>query len=230
MTNVDFEVLDGAAPRHVTVAVEEVLLAGYTGRERAAVLAHIEELRTLGVAPPPRVPMVYVAPPTLLTTDSRIQVRTSHTSGEAEFVLVQTPGGLLVGVGSDHTDRQQEAIDVAQSKRACPKVLSRQLWRHTEVAAHWDQLEICAWITSDGNRRVYQQGTLAAFMGVDELLGQIRQAGHPELDRRIIFGGTLAVEGGFVYGERFECRLHDPVLNRFLSCDYAVSIGPLAEW
>jgi hypothetical protein len=93
------------------------------------------------------------------------------------------------------------------------------------VDDHWDHIEICAWVTSDGNRRVYQQGTLAAFLEAEDLLAEIRQAGHTELQRRLIFSGTLAVTGGFVYGDRFECRLHDPVLDRALTCDYTIAIS-----
>jgi hypothetical protein len=222
VTEIEFELLDRATRRPMSVPIEEVLLAGYTGRDQAGVMAHIRELETLGVAPPPRVPMVYVAPPELLSTGNRIDVRAPHTSGEVEFFLVPRQDGLLVGVGSDHTDRDAEAVDVAQSKRLCPKVLSRQVWRHADIADHWDQLEISAWVTCKGERTLYQHGTLGEFLSVDALLEEIRRAGHTNLAGRLIFGGTLAVAGGFVYSDRFECRLHDPVLDRRLTCDYTI--------
>jgi len=209
-------------PREVSLPIDEVLLAGYTGRDRASVLEHIHELESLGVAPPPRVPMVYVVDPGLLTTDDRIVVRSSRTSGEVEFFLIPTSDGLLVGLGSDHTDREHEAIDVAASKSLCPKVISREVWRLADVADHWDDLEIGAWATVDGKRRVYQEGTLASFLRVDDLLDEVRGAGHKALERRLIFGGTLAVSGGFAYADRFECRLRDPVLERALSLRYVV--------
>ena len=218
MTNLTLQL----AGQAISISIEEVLLAGYTGRDQASVKAHIRELETLGVAPPPRVPMVYVVPPDLLTTGDRVEVRAPHTSGEVEFFLVHAPEGLLVGVGSDHTDRDAEALDVAQSKAMCQKVLSREVWRHADVADHWDQLQIASWVTSAGQRTLYQQGTLAEFLSVEDLFTELRRAGHPQLDGRVIFGGTLAVAGGFVYADRFECRLRDPVLDRMLTCDYAI--------
>src|SRR5437588_13011976 len=50
----------------LSIDVEQVLLSGYTGRDRAHVLEHIQELERLGIAPPPRVPMVYEVPAELL--------------------------------------------------------------------------------------------------------------------------------------------------------------------
>ena len=227
MTELRFEIVAVGTRERVSVQVEvdEILLAGYTGRDRAAVQQHIDELQTLGVAPPPCVPMVYVVPPSLVTMDGCIEVRSPHTSGEVEFFLVQTPAGLLVGVGSDHTDRHQEAIDVAQSKRACPKVLSREVWRQADVARQWDRLEISSWVTSEGTRTRYQSGTLASFLSVDDLLREVHQAGHTNLEGRLIFGGTLAVRDGFIYADRFECRLRDPVLDRSLVCEYAIAVA-----
>jgi hypothetical protein len=58
----------------IDVAVDQVLLVGYSGRYRDAVLAHIRELELLGVRPPERVPAIYVVAPELLTTASRLLV------------------------------------------------------------------------------------------------------------------------------------------------------------
>lgn len=208
----------------MTLEISEVLLAGYTGRDQHSVREHIRELQALGVAPPPRVPMVYTVEASLLTTGAEIRVHTTQTSGEVEFVLVPSSDGLLIGVGSDHTDRKHEAIDVAESKRLCAKVVSREVWPYDEIKDHWDQLEISSWVTPNEDRRLYQQGTLAAFLPVDDIMREVRAAGHADLEGRAVFGGTLAAPGGFVYGDRFECRLHDRVLNRSLSCAYSVRV------
>src|SRR5437899_4671260 len=155
--------LDGrATPTSFEVA--QVLLAGYTGRDRSTVVAHIQELAALGVAPPERVPAIFVVAPELLSTESRIEVRTDHTSGEAEFYLVSSGDALLVGVGSDHTDRQHEAINVAESKTMCAKVLSTTVWRYPDLHDHWDQIRLRAWVTHADSRRLYQEGPLEAFM------------------------------------------------------------------
>jgi hypothetical protein len=212
---------DGRATS-VSVPVRRVLLAGYTGRDRAKVLEHIHELEELGVAPPERVPMVYVVGPELLTTEPRVAVSGPETAGEVEFYLVPTADGLLVGVGSDHTDRKHEAIDVAASKALCPKIASREAWRYDDVRDHWDRIEIRSWVTDDTGRRLYQDGHLDAFMTVEDVLEEVRRAGRPDLEGHVVFGGTLPTTGGFVYGRRFETELHDPVLGRRLTCAYDV--------
>lgn len=56
------------------VVLTRAVAAGYTGRNRDAVNHHIEELKQLGVAPPPRVPMLYPLIPSLVTNDSEISV------------------------------------------------------------------------------------------------------------------------------------------------------------
>jgi hypothetical protein len=208
----------------VEVAFDEVILVGYTGRDRAAVLNHIRELETLGVAPPQRVPAIYAVNADLVTTAARLTVRTADTSGEAEFFMLHSPLGVLVGVGSDHTDRKQEAIDVAASKAMCGKVISRHVWRLSAVAAHWDGLELRAWTTDGAGRHLYQSGKLDALLVVPELLAEVEAAGIVAA-RKLIFGGTLPTIGGFSFGHRFEVELHDPVLQRTLSCAYDIVLG-----
>jgi hypothetical protein len=203
------------------LAFDEVILVGYTGRDRTAVLEHIRELETLGVAPPDRVPAIYRVAADLVTSDSRLTVSGPSTSGEAEFFVLHSPFGVLIGVGSDHTDREHEAIDVAASKALCGKVISRQVWRFSDVAAHWDQLELRAWTTDDAGRELYQSGSLGTLLGVPDLLAEVAAAGIV-VDQKLIFGGTLPTIGGFTFGQRFEVELHDPVLERTLRCAYDV--------
>ena len=207
----------------ITVSISEVLLAGYTGRDRAAVLEHIRELEELGVAPPPRVPMVYTIAPELTTLDDSLTVEHGETSGETEIYLVPTADGLLVGTGSDHTDRKHEAIDVAESKSMSSKVLSRDVWRYDDVRDHWDTLEIRSWVTDAQGRRLYQEGRLDSFLTVEAVHEELKKLGH-ETEGRLIFGGTLPAIGGLAYGRRFEGELHDPVLGRSLAYGYDVVV------
>lgn len=209
-------------PQPVHVAVRQVLLAGYTGRDRAHVMAHIRELASLGVAAPERVPAIYVVEPALLTTASSVRVTGTDTSGEAEFFVVSTPQGLLVGVGSDHTDRAHEAISVDEAKAMCPKPISREAWRHEDVAGHWDRLELRSWVTDAQGRRLYQEGCLVDLLDVEHLLAELASSGHADLEERIVFGGTLPAIGGLGSGHRFEVELRDPVLDRRLSCAYDI--------
>jgi hypothetical protein len=209
----------------VRVLIEEVLLAGYTGRDRSTVMEHLHELKRLGVAPPDHVPSVFTVSPELLTTDARLTVSGAETSGEVEFYLLPSPEGLLVGLGSDHTDRKHEAVDVTVAKAMCPKAVSRELWRYADIREHWDEIEIRAWVTDARGRQPYQDGRLDAFLAVDDLLAEIRRAGHANLDGRIVFGGTLPTLGGFVYAQRFDAELRDPILNRVISRGYEVVVS-----
>jgi Protein of unknown function (DUF2848) len=212
----------------VTVPVDDVLLLGYTGRDRARVLEHIRELEQLGVAPPARIPAIFTVDADLVTTRARLLVRAPRTSGEAEFYLLPSPDGWLVGVGSDHTDRQQEAIDVAASKALCDKVISSHVWRLSDVHAHWDALELRAWSTDGRGRQLYQEGQLVSLMDVSALLAELHQAGL-DAGRRVIFGGTLPTIGGFSYGKRFDAELSDPILQRQLTCGYDVVVKGLSS-
>ncbi len=204
------------------VPVRRVLLAGYTGRDRAQVAAHIHELERLGVTPPERVPMVWDIAPTLLTTASRISVSGAETSGEAEFCVVAHGGELLIGVGSDHTDRRLEAVDLAASKAACPKVLSGQVWRYADLRQQWDELLLRAWVDDGAERRLYQEGTLASFLSLEAELAELQRWGYEALDGSVLFGGTLSSIGGLAFASRFEAELVDPRLNRSLHCGYEV--------
>jgi hypothetical protein len=208
----------------VTIAIEEVLLAGYTGRDRTAVLEHIRELEKIGVAPPPSVPMVYVVDAALLTTGTTIDAGGPDTSGEIEVCFVFQRDDLLVGLGSDHTDRKQEAIDIAVSKTLCHKPISSAFWRYSDLKDHWESIEIRSWSTEQGSRRLYQEGTLAEFMAVSDLLDEVKCLGHDELGGRFIFSGTVPTQGGLACGERFEAELRDRFLGRRLEIGYDIRV------
>jgi hypothetical protein len=204
----------------VEIQFDQVILVGYSGRDRDAVQAHIRELELLGVAPPPRVPAIYTVPPALVSTDSSLVVAGVETSGEAEFVLLPSARGWLVAAGSDHTDRLHEAIDVAESKVLCGKVISREVWPLEALEQHWDRLELRAW-TAD---KLYQEGLLGELLTPEQLLAEVRSAGF-STSSALIFSGTLATIGGFAYGSQFEVELYDPVLRRSLRCAYAVTVN-----
>jgi hypothetical protein len=209
----------------IDVTIDRALLVGYTGRNRAAVLDHIRELEALGVAPPPHVPAIYPVASSLVTTAPRVSVGHRETSGEVEFFVVDSPIGPLVGVGSDHTDRLRETVDVTASKSLCGKVISHEVWRLAAVQDHWDRLELRAWSTAGDQRRAYQAGRVDALMAVPELIAEVERAGFLDAaERRMIFGGTLPTLDGFVYGRRFEVELRDPILNRALTCAYDVEV------
>jgi hypothetical protein len=193
--------------------------AGFTGRDRAAVDAHLAELAREGIPAPEQVPACYPVIPELVLADERMPVFDVHTSGEVEPVLVVVDGRVrYVGLGSDHTDRYLERFSIPHSKNMCPKPMARQVWRASDVAPHWDAIELLSWI--DGEP--YQHGTLADLLPCDDLV-----ALTPEAPGRtvVIFGGTVAADGGLrTGGTEFRASLHDPVLGRELALSYRIAV------
>jgi len=218
--------IDGAAS---TADIEGLIIAGWTGRNRAAVEQHIAELAAVGVQRPPSVPCFYRLGPNLLTQADAIDVVGSRSSGEVEFVLISLANGLHVGVGSDHTDRHVEAYSVTVSKQMCPKPLGRELWRFADVSEHWDDLMLRSWVTRDGTRDLYQEGSVGKILTASELIVRFlgRQGVLPA--GKAMFCGTLAAIGAIRGGERFEIELHDPVRNRSLKHTYLVRCLELAD-
>jgi hypothetical protein len=228
MLQLSFNVIDRAGEsRAERVEVGRLTIAGWAGRDQAAIEHHIAELAELGVKRPSTTPCFYRLGAELLTQAEQIDVVGVKSSGEAECVLVQSPAGLLVTIGSDHTDREVEAYGVTVSKQVCPKPLARDAWRFDEVAGHWDQLELRAYALANGERRVYQQGSVASLLPAADLLARA-----PLTPGAVMFCGTLAVQGGIVGmadGDALELELHDPILNRTLRHAYRVRALPIVE-
>jgi len=218
--------LVNGASRRIDIA--QLVIAGWTGRDRASVEKHIAELEAIGVKRPRVVPIFYRVAAGLLTTAREIDVVGEHSSGEVEFVLVSAPDGLYVGVGSDHTDRKVEAYGITVSKQMCPKPMGRELWSFAELDAHWDRLLLRSHITRGGKRRIYQEGEASHMLAPRELLS--RFSGSAFLaPGTAMFCGTLAVRGEIGGGERFEIELHDPVSGRSLRHEYAVRELAIAD-
>src|SRR3954462_4111217 len=135
-----------------------LVIAGWTGRDEAALHKHIRELEEIGVKPPKTTPIFYRVAANLLTTASVILVSGADTSGEVEFVLLHKPDGLWVTVGSDHTDRKAETLGVSLSKQLSHKPIATGAWRYDEVKPHWEKLTLRSW--SDGDP--YQEGPVTA--------------------------------------------------------------------
>jgi hypothetical protein len=145
----------GLTRRNVTV--DHLVVAGWTGRDRAAVELHIKELGALGVKPPATTPIFYRASAARLTIADSIEVLGDASSGEGEFVLLQQDGRLWVGAGSDHTDREVEKYGVSVSKQMCDKPIAPEFWPMVEVAPHWDKLMLRAYISENGKRVLYRK-------------------------------------------------------------------------
>src|SRR5262249_31465530 len=84
--------------RETDVLVHTAIVAGWAGRDRAAVEHHIAELEALGVPRPSSTPVFYRVSASRLTTAAEIE-STPASSGEVEPVLLHHDGRVWVGVG-----------------------------------------------------------------------------------------------------------------------------------
>lgn len=160
-TTLHFETTDSLGEHALEVPVTDLVIAGWTGSDAAAIEAHILELEALGVRRPKKTPIFYRGAATLLTQRESIEVVGSTASGEVEPVIFSTERGLWLGIGSDHTDREVETVGITISKQMCAKPVSTKVWAFEEVAGHWNELIVRSWMTKGGERRLYQEGPLA---------------------------------------------------------------------
>ena len=221
LATLTFEKISRNGSQTVSFDIAELVVAGWTGRDAAALNHHIEELAALGVAPPSRTPIFYRCGAELVQQTERLQVLGPDTSGEVEYILLAFDDGIWVTVGSDHTDRKAEAIGVALSKQLCGKVLARQCWPLEEMLKGWDQMTLRSWATINGERTLYQDGTLAMIRPPLELIEG--HAGKAVLAAgTVLMSGTPPAIGGIRPAARFEMELADPASGRSIACGYDI--------
>ncbi len=208
---VSLSLFNAATGRRMRFMPRRVLLAGYTARDRTAVQRHIDELAEQGIPPPPKVPVIYPGAPTSLKgggdqaqslqVDGELSASAGWSSGEVEFVLLVTRARTLVGVGSDHTDRELERTDMISAKQAFPKILGRVVWPLASLSDRWDKLMLCSWLNpgpssgegissaNSAGGNLYQEGALADIITPEDLLGMV-EAAHQK-PGLVLFSGTV---------------------------------------
>jgi Protein of unknown function (DUF2848) len=205
----------------LTLAIDQAVIAGWTGRDPVARDKHIAELEAIGIARPASTPIYYRVAARRLTTADSIEVSGGDSSGEVEFVLIGWQGRIFVGLGSDHTDRKVETYGITVSKQMCDKPMASVLWELEDVIGHWDQMILRSFAWIDGARVLYQEGKLDGMLPVAELIQRgFGEKGLP--DGCAMFGGTFAAKGGIRPASRFEYELEDPVLKRVIRHAYDV--------
>ena len=219
MTDLPLRIESRTGTRDIVVSIDTLIVAGWTGRDKASMEHHIAELEALGVKRPAETPMYYPISVSRLTRAELIEAIGTAHSGEAEYVIISTEEGMFVAVGSDHTDREAETIGVTLSKQLCDKPFSLSVWPYDEVADHWDELEIESVVEIDGEAVTYQSGKVSTMLAPETLIAG-KPGGLPA--GSVMFGGTLPAIGGVRPADRFVATLHDPVLGRSLSHGYSV--------
>jgi hypothetical protein len=208
--------------------VRQAIIAGWTGRDRVAQEKHIAELELLGVRRPLVTRVYYRISSSRITTSDTIEAAGDESSGEVEFIMLQTGGFLWIGVGSDHTDRKVETYNITLSKQMCDKPVAKESWLFDEVSGHWDDLVLRSWAVNGDDRRLYQEGKVTAMLHPHDLIAGYARGGGSFDDGAVMFGGTLAAIGGIRPADRFEFELEDPILKRRLVHGYDIRILPVA--
>lgn len=216
----------GKSQDNVRAHIDTLIVAGWTGRDTAALTHHIEELAALGVPRPSSVPVFYRTSVNGLTQTERLEVLGPDSSGEVEPVLFGLDDGVWLGIGSDHTDRKAETMGIALSKQLCGKVVGTTLWPLAEIADHWDRLVIRSYATIDGKRVLYQEGRLASMRTPQDLMSLYDSSTRLK-PGTAMFCGTVGAIGGIRPASRFEMELEDPVLSLKMAHAYDVVALPV---
>jgi len=202
-----------------------VIIAGYTGRHQDEVRAHVGELAAQGIPAPAEIPTIFRTTLDRLTAADEVEVVGERSAGEAEVVLLVKGEDIWVAIGSDHTDRELEKIDIPASKQVCPKPVSREVWRYADVRDRWDNLILRSWVGKSGRERLYQEGRMAALLRPEDLLSLLRRRLGKLVDGAAVYTGTIPLIGGaFVSEPYFEAGLFDEAAGRSLGCSYRVRV------
>jgi hypothetical protein len=198
--------------------VKKLIVAGWTGRNMAAVQEHIDELAELGVAPPSTVPLFYKVSHQMLTQTDDVEVLSEGTSGEVEPIILRDGDNYFFSIASDHTDRDLEAFSVAHSKQVCPKPVASEAWPLSDINDHIEQIELKSWVDEGEGWVQYQVGSL---MSIRPLVELIEKSMLP--DGGAMLCGTFAAIGGVRRTPKFKMEAYDPVLDRRITKEYAAT-------
>ncbi|MGM0602048.1 MAG: DUF2848 family protein [Bacillota bacterium] len=202
--------------------IEKLICVGFSGRNQEEVLKHVEELEEEGITAPEQLPTIYPCSKTLSTYDDEIQVISEKSSGEVEVILLFKGDDIYLGLGSDHTDRALETVDIGKSKQSCPKPHSRILWKMEDVKDHLDDLKLKSWSIENGEKELYQEGTMEGLLPLDEIINFVKENYQENLEGTVVFCGSVPMKSGMAFGDRFELELEDPVLGRKISHKYSI--------
>ena len=224
--HLDLTVQSLEGERSLEFDVRRLVCAGWVGRDKEALQAHIRELEDIGIPGPGKTPIQMNFSTHLVTMSDAVDVISAESSGEVEYVLLKQNGCTYVGVGSDHTDRGFEKYSISASKHMYPKVLGPVVWPFEELSDHWDSIVLRSWTDAGGSRVLYQEDPLASILDPESILASMPKDDGLTTEGMVLFSGTVASKAGMIYGSRFDFEMEDPVLNRSISHGYSVRVLP----
>jgi hypothetical protein len=199
---------------------QRVVDGGFAGRDTAATQKHIVEMMAAGMEDPGSIPTFYGRTDPWVVQEEEISVvEARHNWGEAEPVLLFAESGTYVTVGSDHPDRLVQGVSIVRSKQCHPNIIARQVWRMEDVADHWDDLVLRAWLDT-GRTRLYQEAGLGQLLPPDVLVDKLRAVLRCDLLGTVFYLGSIPEREEIEFAEYFECELLDPKLGRTIDCHY----------
>jgi len=219
--------IEDSQPRQVEVEFNTVIVAGWAGRDMAAIEHHIEELAAIGVPRPSSVPLYYRIADNQLTQKETVQALGEDSSGEVETFVFAVDGEMYVSIASDHTDRKLETYSVAMSKQVCVKPVATSAWRLADVADYWDELIIRSYIVENGVEVLYQEGPLASLRTPQDLIAGYTGGATVLPAGAGMTCGTVGAIGGIRAAVDFTMELHDPRRQRSLRHRYHVETLPV---
>lgn len=219
--------IEDSQPRQVEVEFDTLIVAGWAGRDIAAIEHHIEELAAIGVPRPSSVPLYYRIADNQLTQKGTVQALGEESSGEVETFVFSVDGEMYVSIASDHTDRKLETYSVAMSKQVCVKPLAGSAWRLADVADYWDELIIRSYIVENGVEVLYQEGPLASLRTPQDLVAGYTGGAAVLPAGAGMTCGTVGAIGGIRPSVDFTMELHDPRRQRTLRHRYHVETLPV---
>ncbi|RSE99950.1 DUF2848 domain-containing protein [Achromobacter aegrifaciens] len=219
--------IEDSQPRQVEVEFNTLIVAGWAGRDMAAIEHHIEELAAIGVPRPSSVPLYYRITDNQLTQKETVQALGEDSSGEVETFVFSVDGEMYVSIASDHTDRKLETYSVAMSKQVCVKPVATSAWRLADVADYWDELIIRSYIVENGVEVLYQEGPLASLRTPQDLIAGYTGGATVLPAGAGMTCGTVGALGGSRAAADFTMELHDPRRQRSLRHRYHVETLPV---
>lgn len=218
----DFKIVTKNGESVISADIKNLMVVGFSGKDVEKTMEHIHELEKEGVKCPSEVPVPYQCDPQIVTRKEIIDVIGPKTSGEAEYLILCHEGKFYIGIGSDHTDREMEAVSIHKSKQVCLKPCSMEFWDYEEVKDHLPQLRLISTQVVDGKEIDYQNGVAGDLLPFDVIIEKVQK--EVPLEDCLIYTGTVPLLNGFRFGEQFSARLVDDQLGRELSLTYKIHV------
>lgn len=217
-----FNVVTKEGTRQEEMELQSLLVVGFAGKDIEKTMEHIHELEAEGIKCPRKVPVLYQCERQILTDKDEIEVIGDKTSGEVEYLILVKDSKIYIGVGSDHTDREMEAVSIHKSKQVCLKPYAKDFWDYEEIKDHFDDIKLVSSQVVDGKTVEYQCGVTSDLLPMQHIMDELKT--EVDINNSLIYTGTVPLKDGFKFGQEFSCKLVDEKLGREICLSYKVKV------